>query len=78
MSKKKTENEKTFSDLTHKSWFKNGDAVKVGDSMANIMNGEVQSIEVKEIFVGDEFRTWKIVIDREDKIHLLKTSRELK
>jgi len=78
MNKKKNENEKTFSDLTGKSWFKEGDNIKLGDSFQKIMAGEFQTLEVKEIFYGKEFQTWIIVITKDDKIHLLKTSRELK
>jgi len=78
MAKKQNENEKTFSDLTHKPWFKDGDVIKVGDSLSQIMAGEFLSIEAKEVLIGDTFRTWKIVIDRADKIYLLKSSRELR
>ena len=78
MAKKQNESEKTFSDLTNKSWFKDGDTIKVGDSLTQIMTNEFQSVEVKDIFVGDTFRTWKIVIDKADKIYLLKSSRELR
>ena len=78
MSKKKNENEKTFSDLTNKSWFKDGDNIKVGDSFPKIMSGDSQTIIVKEVLIGEFFQTWKLIIDKEDKIYLLKTSRELK
>ena len=78
MTKKKIENGKTFSDLTNKSWFMDGDNIKVGDSFQKIMAGESKTLEVKEILFGEHFQTWKIVVDKTDKIHLLKTSRELK
>ena len=78
MSKKKIENENTFSDLTVKSWFKDGENIKVGDNFPKIMSGEFQIIEVKEILSGSQYQTWKIVINKNDKIHLLKSSRELK
>jgi archaellum component FlaF (FlaF/FlaG flagellin family) len=78
MTKKKTENGKTFSDFTNKSWFMDGNNVKVGDSFQKIMSGESTTIEVKEILYGDQFQTWRIVIDKTDKTYLLKTSRELK
>jgi hypothetical protein len=42
------------------------------------MKGEISKIEVKEILHGDPWQTWKIVIDQNDNIFLLKTSRELK
>jgi len=77
---KKTENEnqKKYSDLTTKMWFTDKDKIKVGESMADILSGKVLIIDVKEILVGENYQTWKIVIDKEDKIYLLKTSRELK
>ena len=78
MSRKKIENEKTFSDLTIKSWFRDGDNIKVGDSFPKIMAGEFQNLEVKEVLFGNPYQTWKIVITKDDKIHLLKSSRELK
>ena len=78
MTKKKTENGKTFSDLTNKSWFMDGDNIKVGDSFQKIMSGESKTIEVKEILYGEQFQTWRIVVDKTDRIYLLKTSRELK
>ena len=43
-----------------------------------MLTGESLPLEVKEIYNGDHFRTWQIVITKEDKIHLLKTSRELR
>ena len=78
MAKAKTVIGKTFSDLTNKSWFMDGDNIKVGDSFQKIMAGESKTIEVKDNYFGDNFQTWRIVIDKTDKIYLLKTSRELK
>ena len=80
MSKKKTETEngRAFSDLTNKAWFKDGETIKIGDSFPSIMNGDSQAIEAKEVLSGNPFRTWKIVIDKEDRIYLLKSSKELK
>ena len=78
MNKKKIENENTFSDLTIKSWFKDGENIKVGDNFPKIISGEFQTLEVKEVLSGNQYQTWKIVIDKNDKIHLLKSSRELK
>jgi len=77
-NKTETENEKTFSDFTNKSWFKDGDIIKVGDSFPDIMKGGCETIEVKEVLSGEQYRTWKIAIDKEGKIHLLKSSRELR
>jgi hypothetical protein len=76
MSKKTTE--KTFTDLTQKSWFVDGQKIKIGESLSNILSGKVEIIDTKEILDGDLSKTWKIVVDKEDKIYLLKTSRELK
>jgi hypothetical protein len=74
-----TENQKkTFSDLTNKSWFTEGEKIKVGENLPELLSGKGKILEVKEILIGDVFKSWKIVIDTEEKIHLLKSSRELK
>jgi hypothetical protein len=74
-----TENQKkTFLVLTDKLWFTDGQKIKVGESMSGIMSGEVKIIDIKEILAGENYNTWKIIVDKEDKIYLLKTSRELK
>jgi hypothetical protein len=78
MKKTKIENQKTFSDLTNKSWFFDEENIKVGDNFPKIMSGESLTLEVKEILEGNPFHTWKIVITTDEKIYLLKTSRELK
>ena len=79
MAKKiKNENQKTFSDFTNKSWFLDGDNIEVGESFSKIRAGESKKLEVKEILYGDQFSTWQIVITKDEKIYLLKTSRELK
>ena len=79
-SKKKVQNEnvKTFSDMTNKSWFKDGDNIKVGESFQKIMAGEAETLEVKEILVGNQFQTLIVVITKDEKINILKSSRELK
>ena len=75
----KTENQKTFSDLTNQSWFRDGNnIIKVGKDFSKIMSGDYLTLEVKETLIGEHFQTWKIVITNDDKINLLKTSRELK
>jgi hypothetical protein len=79
MKKNKEENEKTFSDYQAKSWFQDENKnIKAGDNIAKIMSGECETLEVKELLQGEPYKTWKIVIDNNDKIYLLKTSRELK
>ena len=78
MKKIKNKDAKTFSDLTNKSWFKDGDNIKVGDSFPQILAGESQTLDIKEILFGNPFQTWIIVITKDEKIHLLKSSRELK
>ena len=78
MKKIKNENQKTFSDLTNKSWFKDGDNIKVGETFQKIMSGDFQVLDVKEILFGSEYQTWNIVITKDEKIHVLKSSRELK
>jgi len=78
MNKKKIENQKTFSDLNNKSWFRDGDNIKVGENFSKIHSGEFDTLEIKEIFVGNPVQTFTIIITKDDKIHLLKSSRELK
>ena len=80
--KKKVENEnvKKFSDFSNKSWLieNGGQTINTAESALQLMSGEGLKIEVKEILHGDPWQTWRIIIDRNDKIFLLKTSRELK
>jgi hypothetical protein len=80
MAKKKIEDEnrKTFDDLTIKSWLVDEGKIKVGDSATKIMKGECETLEVKETYFGDPSNTWRIVITTDDKLHLLKTAKELK
>ena len=78
MAKKKIVSGKTFSDLTNKSWFKEGDNIKVGDNFSKLLANESLLLEVKDIFNGEQAQTWQIVITKDDKIYLLKTTRELK
>jgi hypothetical protein len=77
---KKTTNEevKTFFDFTVKLWFMEGQNIKAGDNFSQIASGDFETLEVKEIYHGDIYKTWKIVITKDDKIYLLKTSKELK
>jgi hypothetical protein len=72
------ESQKTFLVLTDKMWFTDKNKIKVGKSMSEILSGETQIIDIKEILVGENYKTWTIVIDTEDKYYLLKTSKELK
>ena len=74
----KTVDGKTFSDFTDKFWFKDGDNIKVGDSFPKIMSGESTTLEVKDIFLGNDSQTWIIVITQDENIHLLKSSKQLK
>jgi hypothetical protein len=80
--KKKLDNEnvKKFSDLSNKSWLveNDGKTINTAESALNLMKGEGSKIEVKEILHGDPWQTWRIIIDQNDKVFLLKTSRELK
>lgn len=78
MGKTTTENQKRFTDLTQKSWFADGNKIKVGENLTSIISGKVTILEIKEFLDGDLSKTWKIVVDKEDKIYLLKTARELK
>jgi hypothetical protein len=74
------ENVKKFSDFSNKSWIMENDSqtINVADSALKLMKGEADTIEVKDILHGDPWQTWRIVIDNNDKLYLLKTSRELK
>lgn len=78
MKKNRDENVKTFFDWTHKSWLREENKIKVGDTALKIMGGGGDTLEVKEILYGDQYKTWVLVIDTADKTYLLKTSRELK
>ena len=79
MSKKKVEveDEKKFTDLTQKSWFRTGDSIKVGDNFSEIHEGRYSTLDIKEIYSGDPLQTWVIIIDSDDKIYLLKSSKNL-
>ena len=72
-----TKEQKTFLVLTDKLWFIDKQKIKVGNSMSEMMSGETQTIDIKKILVGENFRTWTIVIDKEDNYFLLKTSKKL-
>jgi hypothetical protein len=77
--KEQNENIKTFSDFQVKSWFLDENKnIKVGDNISKIMSGDCLTLEVKEVLHGDPYKTFRIVIDKDDKVYLLKTSRELK
>jgi hypothetical protein len=79
MKKNKDEgmNEKTFQDLTEKSWFWDGENIKIGDNFARIMANEFQVLEVKEVLHGEPVKTWKIVQTQDGQFYLIKTSKEL-
>ena len=70
-------NRKSFLILTDKLWFIDKEKIKVGESMSEIMSGETLTINIKEILVGENFKTWTLIIDKEGKIYLLKTSKKL-
>jgi hypothetical protein len=72
------ENIKKFSDLSNKAWIAEDNVIKVGDSALKVMKGESETITAKEIFYGEPWQTFRIIIDQQDKVFLLKTSRELK
>ena len=78
VKKIETQDVKKFLDLTNKSWFPKGNDILFGDNFSSIHEGKFETLEVKEILEGQPYHTWKIVITVEDKVYLLKTSRELK
>ena len=69
---------KTFTDWTSKVWFQDEDdgTIKVGESMAMIMKGDCDLLEVREIHYGEPSNTWRIVITTDDRIHLLKSAKQ--
>ena len=77
-NKQPNENQKVFFDFTQKTWITDGQKIKIGENPLDIISGKTKTLDVKEILFGDTFQTWKIVIDREDKTYLLKSSKELK
>jgi len=78
MGKKPIENQEKFTDLLTKSWFTDGQKIKYGDSPLEIMSGKSTVIDIKKILIGEKLKTLKIVIDKEDKVYLLKSNKELK
>ena len=78
MKKGKDETKKTYRDFTNKFWFTDDQQIKVGESIAKIMAGDYQVLNVKELLESDTFKTWKIAITEDNQINLLKTSNELK
>jgi len=72
-----TENRKTFLILTDKLWFIENDKIKIGETMSDFMSGNLMTIEVKEILIGENYKTWTLAIDKENKYFLLKTSKKL-
>lgn len=73
------ETRKVFNDHTFKSWFVDDEGkVKVGESLVKIMKGECETLEVRETLYGEPSNTWRLFITTDDKLHLLKSSRELK
>jgi hypothetical protein len=79
MKKTLDENIKHFKDHSLRSWVaEDDDNIKVGDSFKDIMSDNYDVIEVKEVIYGEPARSWRLVIAKDDSVHLLKTSRELK
>jgi hypothetical protein len=73
------EDRKTFEDKTFNSWFVDDDGnIKVGQSLVKIMKGECDTLEVKETYYGGTSNTWRIIITKDEKMVLLKSSKELK
>jgi hypothetical protein len=81
MKKKLTdENVKKFSDFSNKSWIMENDSnlISIGETALKLMKGESTKIEIKEMYFGDPWQTFKIIVDQNDQLFLVKTSRELK
>jgi hypothetical protein len=76
--KKKFEGEtREFHDFTEKAWYMKDGMIKAGDGFSEIMEGQSVAIEVKEVFYGAVVKTWLIVIARDEKVYLFKTSKDL-
>jgi hypothetical protein len=69
---------KTFDDLTFKSWVIDDGVLKYGESGSKMFHGELETLEIKDIYYGEPSNTWRIVITKDDKIILLKSAREVK
>jgi hypothetical protein len=70
---------KTFADHSQSSWFMEDETkIRIGESLNQIMKGKYETLEIKDIIYGTPARTWRIIITPDDKMHLLKTSKELK
>jgi hypothetical protein len=72
------EDRKKFNDLTFKSWVMDEGILKVGESGVKLMKGDCETLEIKDTYYGEPSNTWRIVITTDDKLHLLKSSREVK
>ena len=42
------------------------------------MKGECETLEVEETYYDEPSNTWRIIVTADDKIHLLKSFKELK
>jgi hypothetical protein len=75
---KKFEGEtREFHDFSEKSWYMKEGVIKAGDVFSDIMEGKFQTVEVKEILFGANVKTWQIVIAKDEKVYLFKTSKDL-
>ena len=68
----------TFSDLSNKLWFVDGQNIKIGDKMSKLFSGDFETVKVKNILNDPSSKTWKIVISDDEKYYLIKSSKELK
>jgi len=73
------ENRKTFEDKTLNSWYTDDKGkVKIGESLAKIMKGDCETVDVRENYYGEPSNTWRIITTNDNRMILLKSSRELK
>jgi len=73
------EERKTFEDKTFSRWLMDEEGtITVGASTAKIMKGDCETFKAKEIYYGDVSNTWRIIVTTDDRIVLLKSSRDLK
>jgi len=74
------ENVKKFQDMTNSSWLMetNGKSIRIAENAAKIISGDCKTIAIKEMLVGEQRKTWRIVNTADGNTILLLSSRELK
>jgi hypothetical protein len=76
--KKGNEDVKTFDDFSNQYWYNDGEKIMVGNDFKAIVAGDCQTLIPKEIIYGAPAKTWRLIVTVDDKLHLIKTSKQLK